>query len=246
MGDVYVDDELIFKAGASTRRNVVGDMLSKRMASIDWFDQTAIDLTNDYTSTLGGNLDAVALTAAGTNGVTMTTGTGDNEISFLATGLVFGITQKPVIEAKVEITDVSGTTAFFGYSDVTNDATPEAIIDADGGTLANGSGVADAVGFVIDADLDTSSIYCASVNTSGAVQSVDSGLAYTNGQTKRLRVELDASGNANFYVDGVQVGRILLAVADVPLCAVFDYGTRDNDNSNTVIARYLAKYQDLA
>ncbi len=243
---VVVDKTLVFKGDAAQAPNIEGDMLPERMNSIDWYDQTAIDLTNDYTSTLGGTSDAVALTAGGTNGVTLTTGTGDNEISFLATGLIFDITQAPSIASKVEITDVSGTTVFFGFSDVTNDTTPEAIIDADGGTLANGSGVADAVGFVIDADLESSSLYCASVNTSGSIQSVDSGLAYTNGQTKILKITLDTSGNARFFVDGVQVGYIALAVADVPLCAAYDYGTRDADGSNTVIARYLAKYQDVA
>ncbi len=241
---VVVDKTLVFKGDAAQAPNIEGDMLPERMTSIDWYDQTAIDLTNDYTSTLGGTNDAVALTAGGTNGVTLTTGTGDNEVSFLATGLIFDITQAPAIATKLELTDVSGTFAYWGFSDATSEATPIATIDADGGTLT--AGATNAVGFVIDADLDSSSIYCASVNAGGAVQSVDSGLAYTNGQTKILKIAVDTSGNARFFVDGVQVGYIALAVADVPLCEIKNYGTRDNDGANTVIARYLAKYQDVA
>ena len=162
----------------------------------------------------------------------------------MATGLVFGISQAPAVESDVEITDISGTTLFFGFSDVTNDATPEGIIDADGGTIAAGSGVADAVGFLVDADLGTSSIYAVSVNTSGTEQSVDTGLDWTDTYSKVLRVALDSSGNARFYVDSLEKAYIASAVADVPLCAAYAYGTRDGDGSNIVTARYLAKFQD--
>ncbi|KKM94028.1 hypothetical protein LCGC14_1202460 [marine sediment metagenome] len=244
MSDVYVDSELIFKAGATNKVNIIGNPNPERMTSVDWFDQTAINLTNDYTSTLGGANDAVALTAGGTNGVTLTTGTGDNEVSFLAGGLIFDITQEPEIESKVEMTDVSGTFAYFGFSDAVLEATPIATIDGAGGT--HEAGATDAVGFVIDADFETSSIYLVSVKTGGAVQAVDTGLAYADGEAKRLKVALDSSGNARGYVDGIQVAYIASAVADVALCAIYNYGTRAADGSNTVIARHLKKWQNEA
>jgi len=59
-------------------------------------------------------------------------------------------------------------------------------------------------------------------------------------------MEIDTAGNANFFIGGTQVGRILLAVADVPLCEIKNYGTRAADGANIVTARYLAKYQDIA
>ena len=243
MGDVYVDDELIFKAGASFDNNIKGNPSTDRMCSVDWFDQTALDTTNDYTVTLGGTSDAAALTAGGENGLKMTTGTGDNEVSFVATGLIFDITQKPEIETKLKQADVSGTFVFFGFSDATSETTPSATIDADSGTLT--AVATDAVGFVCDADLGSSSLYFASVNGAAAVQSVDTGIDWADAASKRLRVSLDASGNARFYVDGVQKGYIAAAVADVPLCAIYNYGTRANDGANIVTARYLKKFQDV-
>ena len=105
-----------------------------------------------------------------------------------------------------------------------------------------------AVGFLLDADLGTVTspdLYCVSVNAGGTPQEVDTGINWTDAQAKRLRVKLDASGNAYFYVDGVQVGYIALAVADVPLCAIWNYGTRENDGANTFYARYLKKWQDV-
>ncbi len=238
-----IGDEIEFVGEARTDQNVKGDLNTERMCSVDWFDQTALDTTNDYTSTLGGTSDAAALTAGGEPGVLLTTGTGDNEVSFLATGLIFDITQSPAIEAKIEITDVTGTFVFFGFSDATSETTPAGSIDADSGTLT--AVATNAVGFVIDADLGTSSIYCASTNAGAAVQSVDTGIDFADGESKRFRINIDSSGNASLFVDGVQKGYIALAVADVPLCAIVNYGTRADDGANTVYMRYLKKWQDI-
>lgn len=217
-------------------------MLTKRMCSVDWFDQTALDTTNDYTVTLDGTSDACALVAGGNNGLLMTSGTGDNEVSFCGTALIFDISNSPAIETKLQITDVSGTAVFFGFSDANTETSPAFTIDYADGTLA--AAATDAVGFVIDADKGTSSIYVASIATGGAVTATDTGLDWADLATKTLRIELDTSGNATFYVDGVAVGYTAAAVTDVPLCAVYNWGTRADDGSNTVIAKYLAKFQD--
>lgn len=244
---VRVAGELEMVGDAKYKPNVKGDLLPERMTSIDWFDQVTLDTTNAYVQTLGGTSDAGALTAGGENGFKGTTGTGDNEISFLATALIFDITQKPAIASRLKISDVSGTVGFFGFSDATSETTPAATIDADSGTLT--AAATDAVGFVVDADLGGSSIYCASTKSGAAVQSVDTGLDWADDESYYLRVELDASGNASFFVGKTknsmtQVGYIAAAVADVPLCAILNYGTRANDGANTVYMRFLARSQD--
>jgi hypothetical protein len=243
--NVYIDHTLEFKANAAQDDNIKGNPSTERMCSVDWYDGVALDTTNDYTQTLGGTSDAGALCAGGEHGFLGTTGTGDNEISFLATGLIFDITQEPEIETKLEITDVSGTVVFWGFSDATSETTPAATIDADSGTVT--AVATDAVGFLIDADLSTSALYCVSVNNGGTAQSLAASpaVAWANGESRRLRIKLDSSGNANFYVNGVGVGYLALAVADVPLCEIKNYGTRDNDGSNTVYFRYLKKWQDV-
>ena len=225
---IRVGKEIEFVGDAAQAANIKGYPSTERMSSVDWFDQTTLDVTNDYTQTLGGTSDAGALTAGGEHGFKGTTGTGDNEVAFLATGLIFDITQGPVIETKLKITDVSGTVVYFGFSDATSETTPAATIDADSGTLT--AVATDAAGFVIDADLGTSSLYCASTKTGAAVQSVDTATDWADAQSKVLRVALDSSGNARFYVDGVELGYIASAVADVPLCAIINYGTRIVDH----------------
>ena len=246
--DVKVDRTLKFQGDANQYPNVEGDMGSLRMASVDWYDQVALDTTNAYTQTLGGSSDLGALIAGGENGFKGTSGNVDNDVSFLATGLIFDITQKPAIETKIKLADVSGTIVFWGFSDATSEATPAATIDADSGTVTAAAN--DAVGFLVDADLNTSTLYCVSVLTAGTPQEAvakieGTNVVWTDGQSKILKVELDAAGNANFFVDGVQVARILLAVADVPLCEILNYGTRDNDGSNIITKRYLKRWQDI-
>jgi len=240
---IKVSRVLQFIGDANQEANVEGDMLSKRMNSVDWFDQVALDTTLDYTLTLSGSTDLGALEGGGVAGFKGTTGNVDDDISFLATGLIFDITQKPAIEAKIKIVDVSQTIIFFGFSDATSETTPAATIDAAGGTPT--AAAADAVGFVIDADYATSSIYAMSVKTGGTIQSVDSAIDWADNESKVLRVELDASGNAHLFIDGVEKAYIALAVADVPLCAILNYGTRAAGGLELVHMRYLARFQDL-
>ncbi len=235
---VSVGDCIEFKGEAKTKENVKGDLSTERMCSADFFDHKAIDTTNEYTGAAGS-----AVTGGGVSGLTLTTSGTDNVVYYFATPLIFDITQKPVIETKLKLADVSGTFVFFGFSDAINETSPSATIDADSGTLV--AVATDAAGFVIDADKGTSSIYSASVKTGAAVQSADSGIDWADDESKILRVELDASGNAYFYVDGVQVGYIALAVADVPLCAIINFGTRANDGANVVYTRYLKKWCDI-
>lgn len=244
--EVKVDRYLRFRGDAAIQANITGNPSTERMCSVDWFDQTTLDVTNDYTQTLDGTSDAGALEAGGKHGVKFTCGTGDNEISYLGTALIFDVSRTPEIETKLEITDVSETIVFFGFSDANTESTPHATIDAAGGTPANVA--TDAAGFVCDADYGTSSLYCMSVNNQsagGTVQTVDTGIDWADAESKVLRVKLDSSGNAYFYVDGEEKGYIASAVADVALCAIFNYGTRDNPSAvNYVYARYLKKWQD--
>jgi len=229
---VIVNRVLDFEESAAVTDNVEGNISTEKHCIVD--DFTWLN-TSFWTSTLDGTSDAVAASAGGVCGLTMTTGTGDNEVSFLGSPLIFDISNEPIIETVIDINDVSGTVVFFGFSDANTETSPAATIDADSGTLA--AAATDACGFVIDADLGTSSIYAAYIATGGAVAGVDTGLDWTDGARKTLRIALDSSGNARFYVDGVEVAYKATAVTDVPLCAVYNYGTRANAGANYVYPR---------
>ena len=98
---VKIQRRLVFSGDASQEPNVEGDMGTVRMTEVDWYDQAALNTTNDYVQTLGGSGDLGAVIGGGEHGFKGTTGDGDNEVSFLATPLIFDITQKPAIETKL-------------------------------------------------------------------------------------------------------------------------------------------------
>jgi hypothetical protein len=241
MNNAPISGKIDFKSAGNNKANVKGNLLTERACRVDWFDQAAIDTTNNYVQTLGGSSDAGAVVGGGQIGFKGTTGTGDNEISFLSTALIFDITQKPAIQTKVEVTDAAHSFFFFGFSDATSETTPDATIDASGGTIA--AAATDAVGFFMDGD-KSSLLYYGSIATGGSVTATSTGITWADGEKRTLRVDLDASGNAKFFVDGVQKGYTAAAVTDVPLCATFNYGTREGA-ANYLYARYLAKFQDV-
>ena len=237
---VRVERKLVFAGDANNTTNVSGNISSERMAVADYF---WVDSQANYTVTLGGTNDAIALTAGGVNGLSLLSGDTDNEVSFMGTGLIFDITQKPVIEAKVRITDVSQTSFFFGFSDANTETTPASTIDYADGTLV--AAATDAVGFVSDADKVSSLFYATSIATGGSVGAVTTGITPTDAGWYVLRVSLDASGNAAFFINGVQVAGRAAAVTDVPLCAIFNFGTRDNGGGDNVYVKYLKMWQDM-
>lgn len=238
---VPVERAIKFQGVASHTDNIEGNPSFSKMVMYDDFTCVTIDTTNDYVSTLDGTSDAVAITAAVNGVVRLTTGTADNEVSFLGSQLVFDITNEPVVEAEITITDVSGTVLFFGFSDANTETSPAATIDYDSGTLA--AAATDAAGFVCDADKVTSTLYAASIATGGSVGATTTGIIWADGETKILRVELKSDGDAHYYVDGVLKAIRQAAVTDVPLCFVFNYGTRANDGSNTVDVDYVKAWQ---
>ena len=242
---VKVSRDLVFQGEANYGLgNILGNPSNEKIVWVDDFTGIAIDLTNDYNSTLDGNNDAVAIdnTAGGGGWIECKTGDGAGETSYLATFLRFDISQNPIIEARIKIRDVDGTQVYFGFSDAVTETSPAGTIDYDGGTLT--AVATDAVGFVIDADKDSSLIYAASTKSgAGNVVATSTGITWTDNQTKVLRVRLDSVGDAYFYVDGVLKVIHQLAVADVALCLMLNYADRDA-SADDVDVDYFKSWED--
>lgn len=237
---VRVHRDLQFVGVASHTDNVEGNISTKRMCIADyfWYDSQA-----NYTVTLDGLNDAVAAIAGGINGLSLLSGDTDNDVGALATGLIFDITQSPEIEAKVAMTTIAETSFYFGFGDSTTLTTPHSTIDYADGTLADA--ITDGCGFVSDADKSSSLFYAAYVKTGGTVAAVTTGITPVNSTYNVLRLKLDTSGNATFYVDGVVKAFKAAAVTDVPLCAIFNFGTRANGGGDAIYVKYLKMWQDV-
>ena len=241
---VTVEKAIKFQGKASLTDNIEGNPSFKKMVLCDDFNQVTLDATNDYTVTVGGTNDAAAISnTPGAGGwVSLLSGETDNEVMFMATALIFDISKNPIIEAKVQISDVSATSFFFGFSDANTETTPASTIDYADATLA--AAATDAVGFVSDADKSSSLLYAASIATGGSVAAATTGYTWVDSATKTLRIELKTDGDAYFYVDGVLTNIVQAAVTDVPLCAIFNAGTRANGGGDAVYVDYLKAWQD--
>ena len=232
-----------FVGDANEEANIKGNLSTNKMCVVDWFNQTALDTTNDYTVTVGGTNDSIALTAAGKHGVTLLSGDTDNEVCFMGTALIFDITQNPIIECKVNISDISQSSFYFGFSDANTESTPASTIDYADETLA--AAATDAAGFVSDADKSSSLFYAAYIKTGGSVAGASTGVTPTDTSWHVLRVKLDSSGNCTWYIDGKAVYYKAAAVTDVPLCAIFNAGTRDDGGGDPIYVKYLKAWQDV-
>lgn len=147
-----------------------------------------------------------------------------------------------VFETRVKLAAITTAALFVGF---TNQV----------GTLqmpVNGSGTAngltfnavDCVGFLFDTTMTTANWWCTGQANSVPATAVNSGSAPVAATYDKLRVEVDASGNAKFFLNGSLVGTVLLAVTgNVPLTPVIA-GFRRAASSTTVDADFILCQQN--
>ena len=96
-----------------------------------------------------------------------------------------------------------------------------------------------------NADKSSSLFYAAHIKTSGSVAAATTGTTPTNSTYYVLRVALDSSGNCTWYINGVAKYYKAAAVTDVPLCAIFNFGTRADGGGDAIYVKYFKAWQDV-
>lgn len=149
-----------------------------------------------------------AVVAGGIGGVVrLTTGSADNEGSQIvgqagATANQGGL----VMEAKVQLSAITTTAVFVGFTDVTTIEEP-ALIDASDAVTSTAT---DLVGFMFDTDAGTDEWFVVATpdsHTTAATGQGACGTAPTAATYQTLRVEVSADGaGAKFFIDGAKVG----------------------------------------
>ena len=112
----------------------------------DDFLRPVIDSTNDWVVAANGTNDSVAHQANAGGAARITTGTADNDTTSIASGLVWLGSKNPFCEAKITITDVSGTVLFFGFTDATSEDNGKLPLDYSGEDAALAATATDAAG----------------------------------------------------------------------------------------------------
>lgn len=107
-----------------------------------------------------------------------------------------------------KISAIASMSICFGFTDAITLAAPFTRTTAT--TTANAT---NAACFLQDAASTVTTMYAVAVNAGGTPQSVSLGLNVDTAAFHVYRIEIDSAGNANYFVDGVLVASILLAVA---------------------------------
>ena len=125
-----------------------------------------------------------------------------------------------VFQARVALGSIASVSCFVGFTDNT---ALEAPIQASG--TANGitTNASDAVGFMFDTSMTDDNWWLVGVKGDTDATAQNTGIAPVAATYETLRIELDASGNATFFRNGVSVGVVMsnAVTASVGLTPVF-------------------------
>ena len=239
---IKVDREINYGGRALHDRNVQGPLFEAKKKLSDDFTNITLD-SNMWATSVPGSSDTIAISEVAGGECLITTGTADDDSCMLASSIIYNGTKNAIVEVRVTIDDVSGTALFVGFTDAKSESNNSIALHYPADSFT--SVASDAAGFVIDADHATSSIMLASVKADADTTPVDTTVDWLDGETRNLRVEIDTSGNAAFYIDGLPVGRIASAVTTATLLCVGVHAmTRANDGANTIQVRKVNTWVD--
>lgn len=148
-----------------------------------------------------------------------------------------------VVEARVKISAITNAGFFFGLTDQI--AALEVPIESAASADTITTNATDAVGFMFDTSMSTDNIWFVGVNNNVDESSQNSALAFVADTYRTLRMEIAATGDTVFYIDGTAVGStmttaVATGVALYPTLAVSARSTA----SRTMTTDYLYLRQD--
>ena len=154
---------------------------------------------------------------------------------------------KTVFECRVSFGAITGCSWGFGLGDVLANATEVANYTVNSGVVADDAGIANAISLVFDTDATAAEWQACSTNAgtvgnAGVEEALGVSPAANTYQT--LRIEVDASGDARFYVNGVLELARPTAVATTALLIPYIWGDSavDAQTAVTVAIDYI-KFQ---
>lgn len=212
------------------------------LKSCQFVDDFFGDAIEDAWQQLGDGAGAFAISAGIGGLVAGTTASGDNYKVELAHNLNWAANRAAIFETRVTLSAITTVGVCVGLTDAVSEAaTKLAYADSTGRVLVADDCVL--IGFDTDDATYTNWTALAGKATVAAtpVDLTDTPVAATYNV---LRIELDTSGNADFYVDGTYRGSIAtaLTVTD-PLTPYVGIINRANAITRTVTCDYVAAYQ---
>ena len=199
---------------------------------------TAANLTDQVFDSNSGTL-TVAANIGGT--AIITTHTDDNDVCELSTPLIWQASKSCGMEARIAIDDVDQSALVVGFSDDDDEASGIAV-SLNGTSLTTNA--TDFAGFFYDADAATDDIHALSVkaDTDGTPHTTSTTMV--DGEYHVYRIEIDAVGNVNYWLDGNHIATDALGITTTTDLAVYiGVATREAD-ANTFKVDYIRAWEN--
>lgn len=212
--------------------------------TVAFFDDFLGDVLADQWHVIAGS-DSPAAAAIVTNvGGTLVLTTGDSNASLAADGVMadLGILNWSCAngtlhaQARLKISAITAVQLFFGFTD--QFSALEMPVTLSGTTFTTVA--TDACGFLFDTNATTDTIRLVGVANDVDATHQDTGLAYVADTYVILRVSINSSGVATFFINGVQVGTQMAAAITTSVALTPVFAARSlAANSKTLTADYL-------
>lgn len=214
-----------------------------RVEVFDDFLDAAIDTTNKWIVFAGSDGDATAAATVagvpegqvlmGSGGAGSTNDGSVMSLVLLSQGALVSL-GTTIFETRVSFDQLTGTNWCFGLSDTLAEATERNLYKVNSGTIADGGlTVSNAVCFAFDSDATAGTKWQFCSENAGTIAASAAEDAHTAGPTAntyaKLRIEVDATGDARFYIDDVLVKTETTAVATTALLIPFIGGNSADD-----------------
>lgn len=205
---VKVERDLVFAGAANYTDNIEGNPSTTKVVYYNDFLTAGADETNDVAiNESHGGSGAISAAVGGT--YRLTTSTTDNDKAELALELCWEAAKACVMEARVKVDAITTVGMVVGFSDAKSEADNQVAFEISGATIVDRC--TDGVAFCFDTDASNVYWYCCQTKA-GTQTGTDTSIAPVAATYEVLRVELDTSGNAVFYRNGVKVANIASAV----------------------------------
>ena len=248
---VKISRHLEFTGDANQESNIKGNFSPEKYFFFDDFSGADIDSYWTQTEDNGGTVaigTTAAVTGAGSavNGsFTITTDVNDDDRGMLAGSLNFFPTKNPVMEARVKISRITLASFGVGFSDAVTEGNDVQPFSVTGTTITDTASNGAAI--VFDTDATTKYFYI--VNSNAGTQGgtlLSSTYVPVADTYVTLRIAIDSAGNADYFINGVQVGHKALAVAITSAATLCPYVSCINRAGTALVLTcdYIKVWQD--
>jgi hypothetical protein len=217
---LYPNQKLTFKAVSATQwyTERARPVYETHFEVFDDFLGASIDTTDNWVVFAGGDGDATAGAITGTLEAEGAIVIGSGDAGDATDGSVLSLISADkaslvslgttVFEARVSFDQITGVAAWFGLADAIATDDEHLIHTVDSDTVADGGlTVTDAVGFAFSTDATAPDKWQYTSENNGTIGNSAAEEASSNGPTADtydvLRIEVDADGDARFYLNGV-------------------------------------------